>query len=50
MRHGKSHAGIILARQQYYSVGEQLRRILKVNAAKTGDDMKNQVEFLNAWG
>ena len=26
---GKTHAGIILARQQQYSVGEQLRRLLK---------------------
>ena len=25
---GRSHAGIILARQQHYSVGEQMRRLL----------------------
>ncbi len=46
----RTHAGIILARQQQYSVGEQMRRLLKLMAAKTAEDMKNQVEFLSAWG
>lgn len=32
---GKSHAGIILARQQHYSVGEQMRRLLKLIATKS---------------
>lgn len=48
----KSHAGIILARQRHYSMGEQMRRLLKLVAAKSVsvyDDMKNQVEFLGAW-
>ncbi len=46
---GKSHAGIILAPQQQYSVGEQMRRLLKLIAAKSPDEMKDQVEFLSAW-
>ena len=46
---GKSHAGLILARQQRYSVGEQMRRILHLIAAKSAEDMQNWVEFLNAW-
>ena len=46
---GKQHAGIILMRQQHYSVGEQMRRILKLVASKSADEMKNQVEFLSAW-
>ena len=46
---GKSHAGIILARQQHYSVGEQMRRLLKLIATKSAEEMKNQVEFLSAW-
>jgi hypothetical protein len=46
---GKTHAGIILARQQQYSVGEQLRRLLKLAAARSAEAMKNQVEFLSAW-
>lgn len=46
----KSHAGIILAQQQRYSVGERTRRILKIIASKSAEDMNNEVEFLNAWG
>lgn len=46
----KRHGGIILARQQHYAVGEQMRRILKLIATKSADDMENQVEFLTAWG
>ncbi len=47
---GEPHAGIILMRQQYYSVGEQMRRLLKLMAGKSADEMKNWVEFLSAWG
>lgn len=46
---GKAHAGIILAQQQQYSIGEQLRRLLKLMAAKSSQDMQNQVESLSAW-
>lgn len=47
---GKSHAGIILARQQRYSIGEQVRRPLKLIATKSAEEMRNQqVEFLSAW-
>jgi len=47
---GKAHAGIILAAQQQYSVGEQMRRILNLTAATSAEDMKNWIEFLSAWG
>lgn len=47
---GKSHAGIILAQQQKYSVGERLRRILNLAASKSDEDMKNSIEFLSKWG
>ncbi len=46
---GKSHTGIILARQQRYSVGEQTRRLLKLIAARSAEEMKSQVEFLGNW-
>ena len=49
MAHNKSHAGIILMRQQHYSVGEQMRRLLRLMASKSAEDMKNWVEFLSAW-
>lgn len=46
----KSHAGIVLARQQHYSVGEQMRRLLKLMASTRADEMTNRVEFLSTWG
>jgi len=39
MRAGQSHAGIILAAQQRYSVGEQMRRLLRLINALTAEDM-----------
>ena len=50
LKEGKSHGGIILARQQQYSVGEQMRRLLKLISAKSAEEMRSQVEFLSAWG
>ncbi len=47
---GKEHAGMILAAQQRFSVGEQLRRILRLRATATAVSMRNQVEFLGNWG
>jgi hypothetical protein len=47
---GKTHAGIILGPQQQYSVGEQMRRLLKIIGAKSAEEMQNQVEFLGVWG
>jgi hypothetical protein len=46
---GRSHAGLILAQQQQYSVGEQLRRLLKIVATRADEEMVDWVEFLSAW-
>lgn len=46
----KSHAGIILSRQQHYSVGEQMRRLLTLIASINAEQMNNRVEFLGSWG
>ena len=46
---GRSHAGIILAKQQHYSIGEQMRRLLKLIATKPAEEMTNRVEFLSHW-
>jgi hypothetical protein len=46
---GREHAGMILAPQQRYSVGEQLRRILRIRARMTAASIRNQVEFLSNW-
>ena len=46
---GREHAGMILAPQQRFSVGEQLRRIPRLRATVSVGCMRNQVEFPN-WG
>jgi len=46
---GQQHAGIILGFQSY-SIGEQMRRLLRIIASKSAEEMKNQLEFLSAWG
>ena len=50
MRAGQSHAGIILAVQQRYSVGEQMRRLLRLISSVTAEEMRNRIEFLSTWG
>ena len=45
---GHPHAGLVLAKQQRYSVGEQMRRILRLIAARPAEEMCNLVEFLSA--
>jgi hypothetical protein len=49
LQQNRFHAGIILARQQQYLVGEQMRRILKLSAMKSAEDMHNWLEFLSNW-
>ncbi len=45
----RAHAGMILAPQQRFSVGEQLRRILRLRASMNSASMRNQAEFLSNW-
>jgi uncharacterized protein DUF5615 len=40
---GKAHGGIILAPQQQYSIGEQFRRLLKLIAAKSADEVSGEI-------
>lgn len=46
---GKDHAGIILVPQQHYSIGEQIRRLLRLIKARSAEDMRNNIEFLSKW-
>lgn len=46
----KDHAGIVLAQQQRYSVGDQMRRLLRLVEMKPAETMRNTVEFLSVWG
>ena len=46
----ESHGGIVLARQQHYSIGEQLRRLLYLVNSKPAAEMISHLEYLSAWG
>lgn len=46
----RPHAGIIIGCQQRYSVGEQMRRIVRIRAARSSARMRNCIEFLSNWG
>lgn len=43
---GKTHAGIIVVYRQRYSVGEQMRRLLKLIETQSAEEMKNRLHFL----
>ncbi len=43
------HSGRILVQQQRYSIGELMRGILRLVAAKSAEEMENQVEFISTW-
>ncbi len=45
----RNHAGIVLASQQQYSIGQQLRGLLKLAADNSSEEMVNQLMFLSAY-
>lgn len=44
---GKNHAGIVLAKQTQFSIGEQLRHLLQLVAECPAEEMTNQLLFLS---
>lgn len=46
MESGKSHAGIVVVPRQRYTIGEQLRALLDLSAARTAEQLRNLVIFL----
>ncbi|NET60007.1 MAG: hypothetical protein F6K47_28820 [Symploca sp. SIO2E6] len=44
-----NHAGIVLLQQQRYSIGQQLRGVLKLIATIPAEQMVNQLVFLSAY-
>ena len=49
MERGLSHAGIILGANNRYSVGEQMRRLLRLIDTLSFEEMRDKVEFLSVW-
>lgn len=46
----RAHAGIVVARQQQHSIGEELRRLMRLVSSRTAEEMRNRIEFLSSWG
>ena len=46
---GKTHAGIIILLRQGYSIGEQIRRLLRLIKSKSAESMQDNIEFLGNW-
>ncbi len=47
---GRAHSGIVLAPQQRYSVGDQLRRLLRILNRVPASQMGSRLEYLSHWG
>lgn len=47
---GRAHTGIILGQQQRYSVGEQMRRLVRLVQMRSAESLRNTIEFLSSWG
>jgi hypothetical protein len=39
-----------ITKQQHYSVGEQMRRLLKLIATRPAEEIRDKIEFLDDWG
>lgn len=48
LEQGKIHKGIILGKQDY-SIGEQMKGLLKLVSTRSATDLENQIAFLSAW-
>lgn len=46
---GDTHAGIIFVQQQRYTIGDQLRAVLRILTMRTAEDMENDVVFVSSW-
>jgi hypothetical protein len=46
----QEYSGIILALQQRYPIGEQLRRLLYLLNQKSAVEMLSRLEYLSSWG
>ncbi len=50
MSGGDHHAGILLVRQQTWSLGEVIRRLQRLQDAFSAKDMVDRIEWLSRWG
>jgi Domain of unknown function (DUF5615) len=46
---GHQHSGIIIGVQQQYSIGQQLRRLIRLATLVETDEWINRLEYLSNW-
>jgi hypothetical protein len=49
LQQGRHHSGIIIGDQQAVSIGEEMRRLLRISDARTAPEMEDRLEFLSNW-
>lgn len=49
LERSSSHAGIVLAPQQRYGIGDLMRGVLKLINTCSAEEMIDKVEFLSSW-
>jgi len=47
---GAMHGGIVIAIQQRFSIGDQLRRLLRLVNERTPETMRGALEYMSSWG
>ena len=45
----RPHAGIVLFGQQTLSIGETVRRLVRLSRSRSPEEMWNRLEWLNSW-
>jgi hypothetical protein len=50
MAAGRAHSGIILAPQQRFSIGDQVRRLLRILNRIRASELQSRLEYLSHWG
>ena len=49
LRSGRSHSGIVIVRQQHFTVREQIRRLLRIHTEVSLELIAGRIEFLTHW-
>ena len=49
LKQSQRHAGIVAIQQQTLSIGERMRRLIRLWSAVRAEDMVNRIEFLSHW-
>ena len=49
MRTGGHHSGLVIAVQQRHGIGDLIRRLVRISAELSAEEMHDRLEFLSDW-